>query len=203
MEAPIAEAAASQHGCRGVQRIVMMPHVAALLSHQLRKARPGACAVLAGAVLLACPQPARAQYIERYFQPGVPGYGSEAGVTVLSRQRPLYQEHGVQVGSFNIRPNLDEALSYNSNVDGVSNSPGSWIVATAPSITVGSTWSRNALGGGVTLHDYRYLDTPRQNHTDWTASLRGAYTIGSGDLTANYSHLALHQIATELGALPS
>jgi hypothetical protein len=146
---------------------------------------------------------AHAQYVPNYFPAGVPGYGESLGVTVVSRVKPLYEEAGMRIGSFIIHGDLDESVGYNSNVLGFSGSPGSAVVETAPSISINSDWSRNALGASFSVDDQRYLNTASQNRTDWNAAIGGAYTIGRGDLTLAYSHANEHESPTDIGAPPT
>ena len=160
-------------------------------------------AALAAAVTVAGAAVARAQSLDAYFPAGIPGYGTQQGVTVLSRQRPLYDEPGVRVGDFVIRPTLDESFGYNSNLLGISGTPGSFLVKTSPAISAYSDWSRDRVGVSLSLDNYAYLNTPRQNETDANVSIGGAYTIGRSDLDLAYSHLSLHQTGTEVGALAS
>lgn len=154
--------------------------------------------VLAFACVL--PGPARAQYAPNLFPAGVPGYGEELGVTVVSRLHPLYAEEGVHVGAFTLRLNLDESVGYNSNVLGLSDGKGSTVVRTSPSVSIHSDWSRNALGMSFGVDDYRYPGLTTQNHTDWTAAIGGGYTIGQTNLTIAYAHLSRHENATSIGA---
>jgi len=158
---------------------------------------------IAGAAVLARPGAPRAQYLESYFTRGVPGYDQERGVTVLTRLRPLYEQPGIRLGSFMVRPHLDEAFGYDSNAAGLSSSPGSWVLRTSPALSVNSGWSRNSLGVDLSLDNYQYWNTPRQSHTDWTAAIGGGYTIGRSNLTLAYSHLSLHQSAGDVGAVPA
>ncbi len=159
--------------------------------------------VLAAVAAPAWPRAALAQYLQNYFPSSVPGYNEELGVTVLSRLRPLYEQPGVHAGSFIIRPNLDEALGYNSNPIGIKSSPGSWLLRTAPSVSANSDWSRNSLGLALTASNDQYWNTPRQSRTDWSGTIGGGYTIGREDLTVGFSHLSLHQIPGDVGAVPS
>jgi hypothetical protein len=160
----------------------------------------GTCALV---LLVAYGRPARAQYIETYFPAGVPGYDTAQGVTVLSRLRPEYQAPGIQVGSFTVRPHLDEAIGYDSDPNGTNRGGSSAFVRTSPSVSASSDWSRNALGASVTADSYQYFSQPSQNYTNWTASIGGGYTIGRSNLTLGYSHLSLNQNPTEVGAVQS
>ena len=146
---------------------------------------------------------AAAQSLSGYFPPGVPGYNTEEGVTVQTRERPLYDPIGTRVGSYIVRPNLDQSFAYDDNVFGGSNSPGSWIVRTNPSVAINSDWSQNSLNGYLGLDNYRYLDTPSQSRTNWVASLGGSVRIGNNTITLAASHFSLHQDRTDLDALPS
>ncbi len=156
-------------------------------------------AVLAAA--LGAPRAARAQSLDSYFPAGIPGYDIQQGVTVLSRLRPLYDEPGVRVGDFVIRPTLDESTGYNSNVTGASSAPGSWLLETTPAVSVNSDWGRDRLGASASLDNYTYFGAPRQNQTNANVAVGGGYNIGRGELTLAYSHLSLHQSGTDIGAL--
>jgi hypothetical protein len=145
----------------------------------------------------------RAQYLQTYFPTTVPGYDQELGVTVLSRQRPLYEQPGIRAGGFLTKLGLDEGLGYNSNVLGTQSGSGSWVLQTAPSLSANSEWSRNSLGINLTVDNFQYWNTPLQSHTDATASIGGGYTIGRHDLTLAYSHLSLHQSPGDFGSVPS
>jgi hypothetical protein len=138
--------------------------------------------------------------LNNYFPQGIPGYGQELGVTVLSRARPQYDPLGVRSGDFIIRPELDESLGYNSNLLGQSNGQGSFVVDTAGSLRFNSDWNRNSLGGEITFDDRRTPSVPKENRTDWTATLGGTYEIGRDVLTVAGSHLSLHQDPTDIGA---
>ena len=80
----------------------------------------------------------------------------------------------MRVDDFVIRPQLNELIGYNSNVIGTSQSPGSWFLQTAPSVSAESNWSRNRLGAFVSLDNTSYFQTPKQNTTDVVASVAEA-----------------------------
>lgn len=145
----------------------------------------------------------RAELLSSYFPTGVPGYGNAPGVTVASRERPEFDPPGARVGSFVLHPQLEQATGYDSNVFGSSSARGSWLVGTRPSLLVNSDWSRNSLGGFVSVDDRRYLNQPRQSQTNWTASIGGSLAVGRDQLTVSVAHLSLHQARTDLDALPS
>ena len=153
--------------------------------------------------LLAPVGAAHAQYIEQYFPYGTPGYTDEQGVTVLTRQRPLYESPGIHLGDFLIRPEWDQGFGYNSNVNGFSNGPSSTVLNTGGSLSATSLWARNSFGATFTVNNSRYFDAPAQSYTNWTASIGGSYQIGRGNLILGYSHLSLNEIGDEIGAVPS
>jgi len=159
-------------------------------------------ALVAGGLLVA-PCLARAQYVPDYFPAGVPGYDQQLGVTVVTRVQPLYVEPEVRVGSFLLKPTIDESTGYNSNVLGLSGGAGSWFLETKPSLQIHSDWSRNSLGASISADNTRYIHTPNQSATNWQAAIGGGYTIGRSELTLGYSHLELNERPTDLGAPPS
>lgn len=147
--------------------------------------------------------PAHAQYVPGQFPTGVPGYGEELGVTVVSRARPLYVEPGARFGDFILHGNVDESVGYNSNVLGLSGGKGSPVIETHPSLELNSDWSRDALGASVSADNFAYPAEASQNHTNWTVAFGGGYTIGRTNLTLSYAHLQLHESPTSIGAPPS
>jgi hypothetical protein len=144
----------------------------------------------------------RAQSISSYFSPGVGGYDQQLGVTVQSRARPSYAAPGIDVGSFNIRPRLDESLIYNSDPTGASG-PASWGSHSSASVAAGSLWSRDSLGFSFGIDDFRYFTLPSLDHTDWNAAIGGGYTIGDSQLAVAYSHQSYYQLGTGIGTVSS
>jgi hypothetical protein len=155
--------------------------------------------LLAGTAL-AWPLSARAQYIDQYFPAAVPGYENQTGVTVTSRVRPDFEPVGVHVGDFLLHANLGESFGYNSNVAGFSNTPGSWLVTTSPSLGINSDWGRNQLSAYLNADSTQYLSTPTQDYTNWGATIGGSYLIGEESLVAGYSHQSLHEAPNSLGS---
>lgn len=147
--------------------------------------------------------PARAQYVPGEFPTGVPGYGEEMGVTVVSRIRPLYIRPGARFGDFILHGNLDESVGYNSNVVGLSGGKGSPVIETSPRLELHSDWSRDALGVSLSADRYNYPSDVSQNQTNWTVGIGGGYTINRTNLMLSYAHLQLHESPTSIGAPPS
>jgi hypothetical protein len=151
--------------------------------------------------LLAFASPAWAQTTSTtYFPAGNQGYDQDLGVTVLSRVRTGYQERGVRVGGFIIRPELDQSIFDNSNVNGTSGGgSGSWGSDTAGSVEADSDWNRNSLNGSVGFDHNQFFALPNDNYTNWNIGIGGGYTIGDSQLLATYSHSSFNQLGTTIG----
>jgi hypothetical protein len=165
--------------------------------------RAAVTAAVALDLVLAFGHAAKAQYINSYFPVGVPGYDTNEGVTVLSRERPLYTASGVNAGSFIVKPRMDESFGFDSDPSGIAGGGSSTFLRTSPGVAVNSNWSQNSLGLSLSADNYHYFDLPQQDYTNWTASVGGGYTIGRSQLTLGYSHLSLFQHATDVGAIQS
>ncbi len=167
---------------------------------------PRVAAAVVGCAIACCAiafSGVHAELLSSYFPAGVPGYGTAPGVTVGSRARPEFDPLGTRLGSFILRPQLEEGLGYDDNVFGGGSRRGSWMLGTHPSLLVNSDWSRDSIGGYLGADDTRYLDQPRQSRTNWTASMGGTLAVGRDQLTLAVAHLGLHQDRTELDALPT
>jgi hypothetical protein len=146
---------------------------------------------------------ATADLLSSLFPEGVPGYGAEPGVTVLSRARPAYDPLGLHAGAFTLWPQLQEAIGYDSNVLAGAHPRGSWTVGTRPSLLTTGTWSAGSVGAYLSLDDNRYMTLPSQGRTDGSASLGGTLAVGSDSLTLGVAHVVQHQDRSQLDALPS
>ena len=149
-------------------------------------------------------QPAQAQLgaqqglLDRFIAPDVPGYDVAPGVTVTSRERPLYDPLGVRAGGFVVRPELNETLGYSSNITGTRDARGSALIQTNAAVRARSNWSRDSLGAAFTLDDVRALDRPSLSFTNWTASIGGTYDIGRDTVSLAATHQTLHQTPRDL-----
>ena len=79
-----------------------------------------------------------AQLLTSLFPEGVPGYGTEQGVTVQSRERPAFDPLGIRADTVMIRPLLSESVGYDNNIFGGSPQSGAWEVGTHPSLLMGT-----------------------------------------------------------------
>lgn len=156
---------------------------------------------LLGMGLVGWALPARAQVTaDAYFPTGNYGYDQDLGVTVTSRARPEYEDSGVRIGGFTIRPTLDQSVFDNTNVNGTAgNSLGSWGERTVGNVSAQSNWSRNSLQANVGFDHFSFFQIPTDNYTNWNLGLGGGYTIAGGQLRAAYSHSTYNQLGTEIG----
>jgi hypothetical protein len=146
---------------------------------------------------------ARAQLLTSLFPSGVPGYGTEQGVTVQSRARPAYDPLGIRIDTVMLRPLLYESFGYDDNIFGGPAARGAWEIATRPSLLMGAENSQGSLGAFLSADDVRYLGVPSQNRTDGAAFLGGSLAAGRDTLTLAAGYLARHEDRTALDALPS
>ena len=166
------------------------------LPRRLRHGLP----LLAGAALVTAPAASYSQSIDSYFPSGAGGYDQQLGVTVQSRARPGYVAPGIDIGSFNVRPRLDESVVYNSDPSGTGG-PASLGARSSASVSAGSLWSRNSLGVSLGIDNFRYFKLPALNHTDWNAGLAGGVTIGENQLALAYAHQSFYQLGTGIGTV--
>jgi len=160
---------------------------------------------LLGTALALWASPADAQTsAAAYFPTGNYGYDQDLGVTVLSRARPEYDQPGVQLGGFTVRPQLNQSIFDNTNVNGTGGSnSGSWGSETLGSVTGASDWSRNSLQASLGFDHYSYFAMPTEDYTNWNVGIGGGYTIAGGQLRANYAHSTYNQLGTEIGTAQS
>lgn len=155
------------------------------------------CTALGGARL------ADAQLLTTLFPEGVPGYGTEQGVTVQSRARPEFDPLGFRYGEVTVRPLLGESVGYDDNIFGGPNRRGAWQIGTHPSVLTGIDGSGGNAAAFFSADDYRYLGQPSQNRTDGAAFLGGTIPVGRDKLTLGGFWLDQHEDRTALDAIPS
>ncbi|HEX4365783.1 MAG TPA: outer membrane beta-barrel protein, partial [Rhodopila sp.] len=137
------------------------------------------------------------------FPDGVPGYGTDDGVTVQTRLHPEQMPLGVREGAFVFTPQLDQGYGYTSNALPGPYRRGSLQLVTSPSLGVASDWSRDAFGALVSVQDTRYLSLPSQSRTDATVSAGGRVDIGNDKLTVAAAHIAAHEDRSQLDTVAS
>jgi hypothetical protein len=144
-----------------------------------------------------------AELMNALFPDGVPGYGTDDGVTVQTRLHPEQMPLGVREGAFVFTPQLDQGYGYTSNALPGPYRRGSLQLVTSPSLGVASDWSRDAFGALVSVQDTRYLSLPSQSRTDATVSAGGRVDIGNDKLTVAAAHIAAHEDRSQLDTVAS
>ena len=165
---------------------------------QSRKARPS---TLLAALATAWAWPACAQSIDVFLPATVTGTDVEPGVTVLSRLRPGYDPMGIHIGNWVLTPVLTETAGENSNVQGYSSGDASAFVDTKATADLASQWLTDHFAADMLVEDVAYLQQAHQSYTNWTTTLSGTHDWGQDSATVAYSHLYIHQIASDFGAL--
>ena len=147
--------------------------------------------------------PASAIGLADIFPDGVPGFGTEAGVTVRSRVRPDLEKPPLAIGGALLNAWLEEGVGYDSNVFSSRPARGSWTVDTKPSALVTAERSFMSFGAYAALADRRYLTLPAQGRTDGTASIGSSFAIGSDKLTLAFGHATQHEDRSALDTVVS
>jgi hypothetical protein len=141
----------------------------------------------------------RAQRIDEYLNPAVPGLDVEPGVTVTSRLRPEYEYQGLRLGGFIFHSEVVESAGYETNVTATQPPHGSSFLDTAATAQALSDWGKDSLGAAVSIDNNLYFDQPRQTDTNWTASIGGSHDFGTDTVYIAYAHLNLNQTPSDLG----
>jgi len=146
---------------------------------------------------------AQAQLLDSLFPEGVPGYGTEQGVTVQSRTRPEYEPLGIRIDTSMFRPLLGVSVGYDNNIFGGPAHHGAWEIATQPSVLASTENSIGSAGLYLSANDVHYQGEPSQNRTDGSAFFGGTINLGRDKLTLGAGYLSQHEDRTALDALPS
>ncbi len=146
---------------------------------------------------------ATAEILSTLLPEGVPGYDDDPGVTVETRLHPEQMPLGSRDGPLVAAPRLDESFGYDSNALPGPYRRGSWQVVTAPTLSLGTDWSRDAIGALFSIEDTRVLALPAQSRTDGTASVGVRLDNGEDRLTLAAAHIARHEDRSTLDTVPS
>ena len=142
--------------------------------------------------------PAHAQLIEAAYPNDVPGFDTEQGVSVTSRIHSDVAWHEIPLGAELLHPEVTESISHDSAI--LAGRQPSWIVETAPSVTLNATDTGSSTTAVISADNSRYLAAPGQSNTDWTAAVGSTFDIADCTVTAAVAHLALHENDTALDA---
>ncbi len=144
---------------------------------------------------------AAAQSIDTYLPATVTGTDVEPGVTVLSRQRPGYDPQGLRFGDWSLNAGLSETAGDNTNVTGYDTGRASAFIDTRATADLAAEWVADRFAADMLVEDDAYLQQAHQSFANWTATLADTHAFGNEQATLAYSHLSLHQIASDFGAL--
>ena len=142
--------------------------------------------------------PAHGQVIESAYPADVPGFDSQQGVSVTSRIQSDTAWQEIPLGAELLHPEVTESISNDSAI--LAGRQPSWIVETAPSVTLSSADSGSGISAVASADNSRYLAAPGQSDRDWTAAVGGIFDIADCTVTAAVAHLALHENDTALDA---
>jgi hypothetical protein len=141
---------------------------------------------------------AHAQLIESAYPNDVPGFDAGQGVSVTSRIQSDVAWHEIPLGAELLHPEVTESISHDSAI--LAGRQPSWIVDTAPSVTLSATDTGSSIVAVASADNSRYLAAPGQSNTDWTAAVGDTLDIADCTVTAAVAHLALHENDTALDA---
>ena len=141
---------------------------------------------------------ARAQLIETAYPSDVPGFDTGQGVSVTSRIHSDTAWQEIPLGGELLHPEVTESVGHDSAI--LAGRRPSWIVETAPSVTLNATDTGSSVVAEASADDTRYLQGPGQSDTDWTAAVGGTFDLADCAVTAAVAHLALHENDTALDA---
>lgn len=128
--------------------------------------------------------------LDQYLPPSTAGGGSafQPGITVATRTRPLYEAPGVQLGTINLRPQLNETVGWDSNPAGTATPKGSAMIETQGQVTASMSLPISSFRLSANVDNVTYTSLPSQSYTNWGISAGAEHQFGLDDLTANYSH---------------
>ena len=136
---------------------------------------------------------AHAQVIDEYVNADIPGYDTQAGVTVATRSRPAYDTPGIRVGNFVLTPVLSESAGYDDDVTGTPHGKGSALLETNASVNAAGGWSNSKFAAGLSVDDNEYFEQSGQNFTNWSAALGGSHDFGRDTFSLGATYLYLNQ----------
>jgi hypothetical protein len=151
---------------------------------------------------LACiaPGAARAQVIDQYLNPDIPGYGAQAGVTVATRAHPDYDQTGVRVGLWTVTPTLNEGFGYDDNVSGTPDARGSPVIETNAMVAAAADYGLTKLNASAMVDDTEYLSQASQSYTNWSLAGGVSQDIDRDTLYVGGTYLNLNQTPRDLDA---
>lgn len=119
---------------------------------------------------------------------------TQRGTTVETRQRPDFDPFGVRLGGFRLDGFLESGLGYDSNVFGRENNVvGDGYATETGNVTLGSDWTRHAVGASANVDARQFFSRSELNWTDWNLGGFGRYDINAQtNVEARYRHYREH-----------
>ena len=158
------------------------------VSWKLQKALPVAWCAGSALLPLLLVRPVQAQLFNQFIPAEVYGTDEQPDVTVASRIHTGYENGGIRAGNFIIRPQLTEAVGYETNVLGQPNPTGSTIVNTSGVLTARSDDPRGNIFAVVNVNNSEYLALPTQSYTAYNVQLGGSYVLGQDTASLTVVH---------------
>ncbi len=154
--------------------------------------------MLAPACLALAAHSAAALELDTLLPSGIPGFGAGKGVTILSRLHPEYQGFGIQLGEFQLSPELLAGGGYDSAPNGTAK--GSPFGSLAPSLLVEDPAAGfGAYAAGAVENDFTETS---QNTAGYTAALgeraqyaADVFTVALAQLRTQETGFALNTIS--------
>jgi hypothetical protein len=118
----------------------------------------------------------------------------QRGTTVETRQRPDFDPFGVRLGAFRLDGFLESGLGWDSNVFGRKNNvKGDAYATETGNVTLGSDWTRHAVGASANIDARQFFERTELNWTDWNLGGFGRYDIDAQtNVEARYRHYREH-----------
>jgi hypothetical protein len=143
----------------------------------------------------------RAQPLAPYFPPGVPGFDMQRGVTVLTRERPLFENLGLHAGDFLVHADAGQSVGEDTDVTGQASGPASAVARTDASVLAGALWSQAQLGLAADVGENVFGSLPDQDRTDYAAAAGAGAAVGRQVLGVGYAHRLVFQTGNDIGQL--
>ena len=133
-------------------------------------------------------RPAHAQLFNGIIPAEIYGTADQPDVTVASRFHTGYDNGGVRVGDFIVRPRLTESVGYETNVLGLPRPVGDSFVETSAIVEVGSEDTERNISATVNVDDQRFARLTNQSSTTFGGRIGANYSLGHDTATITVSH---------------
>jgi len=140
--------------------------------------------------------------LDQYLPPASAGGGIDfqPGITVATRTHPLYESPGVQLGTINLRPELNETVGWDSNPEGLAHPKGSPMIETQGQVAASMDLPLTSFRLSANVDNVTYTSLPSQSYTNWGFTAGAEHQFGLDDLSVNYSHERVNVLPNGLNA---